>query len=456
LLALSPALEHRSSVPETSKGKQKWAGLICPVCRYVFRVPTDHDGAGVVCPACNYLLQIPRSVRSLHAVSTLPGKTSEASIPNPRGSQRVIEIAPRTAQQEQADSVEVPVPAKKALRVTPSPGHSTEQEDAWAGWSTQAPMPEWEQHTGSPEPEQTNVMAWTVGIVLFGISVIGISVWLFVLSGNDHGVADEQPAEISAASPATSLQAEQGEGADNAVSISQGPTTEGESGLDGIKQASAVITRFLNAATLSELEQLVRTPDVTMPRLRAWYARQKWVPPGVRETAYKDRIMVSGPIISMDVMLGDYTVRKIAAERTPDGYKIDWESWVAWSSMRWDDIMKKRPAEPVEVRVYCKRDNYYNRLFSDDRRWYAVALTHPRSERTIYGYVDRNTPEFTHMTANLNRGDKVATTLKISYPENTDADNQVYITKFVQKGWVRMSQQSNDDTVTPASAPSQK
>jgi len=41
--------------------KQEWAGLACPTCSCVFRVPANHDGAGVVCPGCHYLLQMPRS-----------------------------------------------------------------------------------------------------------------------------------------------------------------------------------------------------------------------------------------------------------------------------------------------------------------------------------------------------------------------------------------------------------
>ena len=46
-------------MPEAGNAKQNWEGLVCPVCRFVFRVPMNHNGAGVVCPACAHLLQIP-------------------------------------------------------------------------------------------------------------------------------------------------------------------------------------------------------------------------------------------------------------------------------------------------------------------------------------------------------------------------------------------------------------
>ena len=56
-------------MPEAGKAKQNWEGLVCPVCRFVFRVPMNHDGAGAVCPACAHLLQIPSVDQRRMAIS---------------------------------------------------------------------------------------------------------------------------------------------------------------------------------------------------------------------------------------------------------------------------------------------------------------------------------------------------------------------------------------------------
>jgi hypothetical protein len=46
-------------VSELMEITRRWCGYVCPDCRFVFRVPSDHDGRGVVCPSCRRMLKIP-------------------------------------------------------------------------------------------------------------------------------------------------------------------------------------------------------------------------------------------------------------------------------------------------------------------------------------------------------------------------------------------------------------
>ncbi len=43
----------------SNPSKRRWSAYVCPDCRLVFRIPTDHDGRGVVCPCCARMLRIP-------------------------------------------------------------------------------------------------------------------------------------------------------------------------------------------------------------------------------------------------------------------------------------------------------------------------------------------------------------------------------------------------------------
>lgn len=52
-----------------------------------------------------------------------------------------------------------------------------------------------------------------------------------------------------------------------------------------------------------------------------------------------------------------------------DGLKVDWESWVGWSEMPWDDFLKIKATEPKLVRVMLKWVDYYNFDFSDEKKW---------------------------------------------------------------------------------------
>jgi hypothetical protein len=210
-----------------------------------------------------------------------------------------------------------------------------------------------------------------------------------------------------------------------------------QTGMSVLTDAEAVVKKFLNAKTSAELEALVRTPDVTVPRMRAWYATNEWTPPGAKDVGYGGRVTVKGVMASMAVRLNDYSVKQIALENTPSGYLVDWESWVAWSSMDWEALFEKRPTDSVEVRVHCALDNFYNRLFNDDTKWIAVRLEHPYSDRTIYGYIDKKSPSLMRMLGDLRHGNMVAATIKIQYPKDSVAKNQVMISEYIQNGWVR-------------------
>ncbi|MDB6080359.1 MAG: hypothetical protein JWO82_4106 [Akkermansiaceae bacterium] len=39
--------------------KRRWNSFVCPGCRFVFRIPRDHDGQGTVCPSCHVMLRLP-------------------------------------------------------------------------------------------------------------------------------------------------------------------------------------------------------------------------------------------------------------------------------------------------------------------------------------------------------------------------------------------------------------
>jgi hypothetical protein len=54
---------HAYSVPETQSANEKarrWGAYVCPDCRFIFRIPMDHDGIGTVCPSCRRMLRIPK------------------------------------------------------------------------------------------------------------------------------------------------------------------------------------------------------------------------------------------------------------------------------------------------------------------------------------------------------------------------------------------------------------
>lgn len=433
-------LEHRFPVTAATKKKRTWAGLVCPVCRFVFRVPKDHDGAGVICPACHYLLNIPGSEREEGTpVRVALENNPKTLVPKPRNQKESKPIVSRPLSEKDT----LPAASEASSTSSSRGSSSTGQKRVRRKKHNSQASPDWESKTTAAPSAPGNPMPWIVGGSLLGLTIVGIGAWLVIDSVNEKDVNDGIVTTVPTIMEPVLVKED--EMTDEEKKRQQEIADSVKTGMNVLTDAEKVVRLFLDAKTATDIEALVRTPDITIPRIRAWYAEDKWTPPGAKDVGYGGRVTVKGVMASMAVRLNDYTVKQIALENTPDGYKVDWESWVAWSSMKWEKLFEELPTEPVEVRVHCSLDSYYNRIFSDDFKWIAVRLEHPYSERAIYGYIDKGSPLLMRMLGDLRNRGTVAATIKIRYPENSVAKNQVQIIEYIQNGWVRPNDEAEVD-----------
>jgi len=416
-----------------TKKKRKWVGLVCPVCRFVFRIPKEHDGAGVICPACHYLLNIPKGDGG--------GATHRSE---KRSAQKLIRTEPRE-EKESKPIVSRPLMVSDTLPMEPGETVQKKRRSHRKQKSSQA-TPDWESQRESTHSESGgDSLMWVVGGSLLGLTIVGIVVWLVLGSTRSESTDAESAGNTASAVKASPVLLTEDEMTPEEKKRQKEIADSVKTGMNVMAKTEKIIKKFLTAKTAAELEPLVRNPEVSIPRMRAWYKIHPWTPPGVKKIACGGKVRINGTIVSMAVRLNDYSIKRIILEKTPSGYLIDWESWVAWSSMDWDTLFEKRPTEPVEVRVRCIRDHYYNRLFKDDSKWVAVRLVSPNSDRSLYGYIDKEDPSLMRMLAEFRGGRAIAAILKIKYPENSVSKNQVIICEYIQNGWVIPSKEKDAD-----------
>jgi hypothetical protein len=435
-LALFRAVEQSPHVTNATKKKRTWAGYACPVCRFVFRVPKDHDGVGVICPACRYLLKIPQT----HEVSQFSARDLD--------SQKQLTTAPRD-KKENKPIVSRPLgDADKFSDVDSSDMLSNSKgQRRRRKKKPSAAAPSWERQVSSANSKEGNSLAWIIGGSFMGLIVVAIGAWIVMdnvapkeqderkgskLPGWDEKNSFQLDSDVKLTPEEQKVQKEIEESVNTRLNV--------------LAESQKVVEAFLTAKTAEDLHALVRTPEVTVPRMQKWYASHEWVAPGAKEMGSGGGVTVKGVMASMAVRLNDYSVKHIAVERTSKGYLVDWESWVGWGEMDWAELFKQRPTEPVEIRVICSMDSYYNRIFKDDSNWLAVRMEYPNADRSIYGYIDRKTTTLTSLLGDLKDDRAIPVTIKIRYPKDSVADNQVYIEEYIQNGWVRPPE---DDMVTP-------
>jgi len=388
-------------VPDATQKKRTWAACVCPLCRFVFRVPKKHDGKGVVCPACNYLLRIPEH----ELTQQEPQEVSREAIATaPRGKQETKPIVARSM-----DDVE-PLPSEESESQARHKRKTSSGRARVSGVKRSAlQLPEWEQEESksrASSKDEGSSLPWILGGSLLGLSVVAVGAWL-VAGAMDRAPSIEQDetsqwvpddSNLVLDPPKVELTAEELE-AKKEINDSI------ETGVSVLTDSSVTVKKFLAVKNPEDFQKLVRFPDISMPRIREWYKAQDPKSLEVREVGYGGRVTVKGRMASLTLQMQDYTLKQIALERTDEGYRVDWESWVGWTEMKWDSLFSKRPTEPKQVLVRASLDNYYNRDFNDDTKWTAVKITNPQSERTLYGYLDRDDPALMRFARDLGKGE---------------------------------------------------
>jgi len=168
--------------------------------------------------------------------------------------------------------------------------------------------------------------------------------------------------------------------------------------------------------------------------MRDWYRRKPIVKATLQNFGAAAGICPSGKLVSVGFEMGDFTPREMAFEQTAAGFLVDWESWVGWSELPWDQFGKLRPKEGKEFRVLAQRASYYNFGFAEGA-YHCYLLTSPDHERMLYGYTRQGTPE-NDTLATEDASDTVSWVLELRFPERAKSSNQVIISKVLAKGWV--------------------
>ena len=147
----------------------------------------------------------------------------------------------------------------------------------------------------------------------------------------------------------------------------------------------------------------------------------------------------------------DFGSTAMAVERQEDGrYLVDWESFVGYSEMGWEDLLENKPAEPVLIRCRARVGDYYNFKFDQDT-WACVQLQEGSGEHTIYGYMKIDGPVLKELAKVLPPRGIRHLTLRVAHAGEGTAKNQFLVTEVVGNGWVISDELSDpgDDEEAP-------
>jgi|TARA_B110000879_G_scaffold86853_1_gene119759 hypothetical protein len=192
---------------------------------------------------------------------------------------------------------------------------------------------------------------------------------------------------------------------------------------------------FLNAETVTERAKYVRSSERVVPLMKKFYGGEDLEAEGFRDLN-QSKISYRDSYLSSFVQMKDFTNSPITFERKGDLYFVDWESWVGYGDLKVEEMVVQKPTEDVTMRVIFQRENYYNFSFSDDKKWASFRLTFFKQERSLWAYVDRESEVGKKLLMNMKSGAKRPALVKVKYPKNARADDQVIMSELITIGWI--------------------
>jgi hypothetical protein len=213
------------------------------------------------------------------------------------------------------------------------------------------------------------------------------------------------------------------------------PEVMRRSEVEFLELAKPLAEEFLAATDFGQILPLVSNRAGVEGKILNHYPDGDIEPTGLSKFNSTGNVAYKDSFAAVSILTSDFEQMQLAFIDGEDGLKIDWESWVGWSEMPWDELIEKRPSEPILIRAMLKWIDYYNFAFSDERKWRSYRLVSPDGEHMLYGYVDRNSP----LDQKIRPGEPTATvavTVRIHFPESEAKGKQVVIDQLVADGWV--------------------
>lgn len=406
-----------------------WMLLRCPSCDGLLKIDADTAGPSVLCPTCREILDLPDAddpaeQLAAGAVAAADVEEAAAAIAGEAGFEADI-AAQGDESQVPGRKIESGEPFAKPLSTTEDPAVAKAREDAdrhrrqVRRKARRVEVPDWDRDPSEvafPHDRTAESVAemfrWIAGILIVLLFAI-LAIFTF-----------RDPAEVVLDEP------EQ----DRPVVLQD---KERERRLSRI---TPIVKSFLEAPTLDALASVSRDPQKALPRMREFYARGggTYRPFGMREIGDFTDALFIGRATILPVQTGDFEERSLAVIESEDGTNAaDWESFVGYGELGWEEMLATRPGEPVLMRVRARLDSYYNFGFADERAWVCLSMEDIDGRHQVFAYTPRNGPVAPKLYKIIaDSPDQFLAIVRLQFPAEGAGENQAILSEVVQKGWV--------------------
>lgn len=202
------------------------------------------------------------------------------------------------------------------------------------------------------------------------------------------------------------------------------------------------VGNFFDSRSVEEMLRYVRQPERVRPLMEQYYSERPLKPTRVNGVSSLDALTIEyrGTFWIVSCDLEDLRDSQLLVEVEPSKMaKIDWETYVCYQPMDWDEFVRTGPADYTgDFRVYVEMDNYFTHEFSDSEVYDSFRLTALGAEEALYGFVDKRTAVAKQMRKLLEENGMRPTPmlLRLNVPGNMQAKRAAVIRQLVLPRWI--------------------
>ena len=294
---------------------------------------------------------------------------------------------------------------------------------------TTSPNPDLIEHNWGATASRRNLIPWG-WFALFGLAITGAVVW----SLSRVREADAQADQLRTLTASTLRNTQ----------------NEDQQAAQLIDRINTSLRDFFNATSVEALAPLVRHRERVIPLMRQYYSDKPVFTSRLKTVEIFQPITLNSRanFWMITVILANGKSHNLIVENLDSGDAlIDWETFVCYQPIPWDDFATHRPTgRSLDFRVYVERDNFYSHEFGNSDRWTSFRLTALDSSETLFGYAPAGSDLALAINQQIDAGDKRKATLilRLAIPELLKSRRGVVIEKLLGKHWIFITSPAAD------------
>lgn len=264
---------------------------------------------------------------------------------------------------------------------------------------------------------------------LIGLLIAGVAIWSITRIRD----AEEQLETIRI-------------GTERILDIEETSILQARNQIERIEESLAI---FSQAPDIDSMASIIRHPDRVKPLMEDHYSRHSFQPLGRPRIESMRPLTLGqhGDFWMATLSFDQSEKRNLIIQTDQDGpARIDWETFVCYQPMAWDDYARERPmGTTMDFRVYLEPDSLYSHEFRNSTLWDCYILTALDNEEMLFGYIRADNPSAELLREWFRRfpSRKAPMVLRLSLPEDLTSPRGVVIDQVLSVRWIYITPPSD-------------